>query len=286
MAKSRPMSTVRHISFATRNFTRAARQLSSTAKRFDINTYFYTVDHPAIAALRQKHPKITSQARGAGYWLWKPAIILDALERSEEGTIVLYTDAAMHMIADPAPLLLHAMDHEVMLFEHRHETYRQSDWTKRDCFILTGADTPEHWNTRQCWAGVQVYRNSPRARDFVRELLDACSDERTITDLPNTLGFPNLPGYVGHRHDQSLLTIVGRKHNVPHFRDPTQWGQMPSSPDLSDDVQRPLPNFSQTFYLHRKQDHAPLTKLMTLTGIKKVPWETAASYLSWPTHTD
>ena len=86
---------VRHISFATVDFSDAARLLRASARRHGIETFIYTDDHPVIAQLRRANPVTMSGARGAGHWLWKPAIIRDAMARSADGTIILYTDVAM-----------------------------------------------------------------------------------------------------------------------------------------------------------------------------------------------
>jgi len=36
--------------------------------------------------------KLLDDTRGAGWWLWKPYVILDAIERVEEDDIVVYCD--------------------------------------------------------------------------------------------------------------------------------------------------------------------------------------------------
>jgi hypothetical protein len=258
---------VRHISYASPNYSRAARELRASASRFGLETFIYTREHPVVAALRRDYPEIMAQKRGGGYWLWKPAIILDALERSTDDTIAFYTDAGMHFIADPTPLLAHAHEHPIMLFEHAFSapeqppTFPQRNWTKRDCFVLLDADTPEHWDMQQVMSGVQIYRNSPQTRNFLREVLSATADGRVVTDQPNVMGFPNHPGFQEHRHDQSVLTIIGQRHKLPHFPDPTHYGfpaPRPAVPDSPDGVQRPATNYGHIFHLHRKPDRGPL----------------------------
>src|SRR3546814_3032631 len=48
--------------------------------------------------------QIRRQRRGFGYWLWKPFIIADAMDSVPDGTILMYTDAAVVYQADAAPL--------------------------------------------------------------------------------------------------------------------------------------------------------------------------------------
>jgi hypothetical protein len=261
------MSEFRYISFATPNYSRAARELRWTARRFNVRPYIYTPESPVVRQLRHVQADIMDQPRGAGFWLWKPAIILDALEACEDGDILLYTDVALHVIADLRPLIAVARDYPIVLFE-QSVVYRdasnivpQSDWTKRDCFVLLDADNPNFWGSQMLWAGAQMYRNCDQSRAFVRALLKSSSDQRTLTDLPNTLGLPNIAGFQGHRHDQSVLSILARKWHLPMFPDPTQFGPFgakggPRRED--DDLIRPDVRYRQTFHLHRKFDRGIL----------------------------
>ena len=225
-----------------------------------------------------------SQKTGAGFWLWKPAIILDALENCEDGTVLLYTDAGMRMVADPSPMLAHALDFPIMVFEHIFPipsgplTYPMHQWTKRDCFILLGADRPEVHNAQQPWAGVQIYRNGPAARAFVRELAMAGTDARILTDMANTQGLDNLPGFKHHRHDQSILGIIAYGHRLPRFPDPTQYGHKGPRPALSADLDgmaRPAASYGQIFDLHRRRDRQNIlaTARRWLSPIRPGQWQ-------------
>ena len=49
-------------------------------------------------------------------------------------------------------------------------------------------------------------------------------NKNILTDIPNACGLSNLPEFKDHRHDQSILSLLAKKHNVEMFRDPSQWG--------------------------------------------------------------
>ena len=153
MQSSRPL----HISFTTANFSQAARMLTKSARQYELETRLYDPGHPVIAALRERYPAIMNAKRGAGYWLWKPFIILDAMNNVPDGTPILYTDVALTFVADPAPLLALAKDHPVCLFGFPAKR-SQAVWTKRDCFVELDADAPEFWDLPQLWGGMQLYR--------------------------------------------------------------------------------------------------------------------------------
>lgn len=164
--------------------------------------------------------------RGAGYWRWKPWIILDTFRHAKEGDLVFYTDAAMEMIADPAPLFALAAEHSIVLFEHGRNpdgtaSLPMSAWTKRDCFVLMDADEPRYHDAQQLLGGFQMYRVCAESREFLRRLAEETMDDRKVSDLPNASGLPNLPGFKDHRHDQSVLSILGMKLGAHTLTDPS-----------------------------------------------------------------
>jgi len=248
-----------HVSYATANFSQAARILRRSARRFGLDTRIYGPDGPVAAGLRARHPAVMSAKRGAGYWLWKPFIILDAMNTVPDGTAVLYTDIALSFIADPAPLLALAARNPICLFG-RAVYGPQRIWTKRDCFVELDADTPEFWNLPQLWAGMQLYRAGPEARVFLGKLCEAMANEAALTDKPNIHGLPDLPSLREHRHDQSILTILAHREGVTIFPDPSQFGGW--------EVQPPDTPFRQIFHLHRKRDtHLPNLFWRQLRGV-------------------
>ncbi|UDL91097.1 hypothetical protein LGH82_07440 [Mesorhizobium sp. PAMC28654] len=243
-----------HLSYATANLSQATKLLLKSAGRFGLDSRIYTPEHPVLADLRQKHPSIMAEPRGAGYWLWKPSIILDVLNSVPDGTAVLYTDVAITFVADPAPLMLLTKEHPVCLFKMSGPML-QGTWTKRDCFVEMSADTDEFWSMPQLWAGMQLYRAGPEARRFVSLLAEAMASETRLTDKPNVHGLPNLPDFVEHRHDQSVLTILARQQGAAIFRDPSQCWDSPSAPASETP-------FDQTVFLHRTRNQ-PLHKWLS-----------------------
>lgn len=244
-----------HITFATANFSQPVHLLQRSVRRFGIFSERYSDTSPVVLDLCKRFPEIMSKPLGFGYWLWKPAIILDAMRRLNDGDVLLYTDADMTMIADPAPLFAATERNPIMVFECLPPgVFLMKHYTKRDCFVLLGADEPRFWNTPQLYASIQLYRVCDRSRAFVAEVLNASSDPRVLTDAPNTCGKPNFEGYVGHREDQSILTILARQHGLPFFPDPSQmrWGR--PSDDAVADIERPTVQYATTFNIHHKRN--------------------------------
>jgi hypothetical protein len=261
-----------HVTFATVEFEQAARLLQQSTARFGLSTEVYSPASSVVVGLLAKFPEIMSQPRGFGYWLWKPAIILDLLEHLPDGDTLLYTDADMAMVADPQRLFSTAERYPIVLFEHMPPgVFLMKEFTKRDCFVLLDADSERFWNTPQLHASIELYRVSDEARAFAREVFDAACNAQALTDCPNVCGLPNFPEFADHRHDQSILTIVARWHELPFFPDPTQlsWGK--PRPDAARDIERPRVNYGVVFKMKTKRPrsaiHRALRKLHR--GIRK-----------------
>lgn len=249
------MPRVQHITYATTKFRGTSLMLACSARRRSLGrTRIYRPTDPLVRDLATRYPERMSQPRGAGLWLWKPFIIADALARARDGDTVLYTDAGMRFIADPAPLIQLAQTHPVVLFEHDPHTMPMRHWTKRDCFVALDADTPHFWEAPQLLSGFQLYRACPAARDFIADLCRMMTTPAVLEDGPNTLGKPDLEGFRAHRHDQSVLSILARRRAVPFFPDPSD----PNRPlpraaieNAGDGIARPAAPYAKVFDLHR-----------------------------------
>ena len=84
---------------------------------------------------------------------------------------------------------------------------------------------PKYHEAFITFAGIQIYQKNHPSKSFLHELLyySTIHDE-ILTDAPNTCGKPNLDGFIEHRHDQSILTLLKEKHGIEGFRSPTQFG--------------------------------------------------------------
>jgi len=59
---------------------------------------------------------------------------------------------------------------------------------------------------------------------FIEEWLTFCQDYRILTDSPNECGLENFQNFFDHRHDQSVLSLLARKHKITLDIDPSQYG--------------------------------------------------------------
>lgn len=216
------------VNFATPNFYNAQKRLNKSALRFGVDQCIsYNKSVLQKTEFYKKYKNILDQERGAGYWLWKPFIILEALRSAEYGDIVIYSDSGAEVLAPLEPLTdLCQQKGGILLFNVHTPNGKHTNimWTKRDCFVLMDADEPRFHNAEQVAGSPQLYQKNPRSIAFLEEWLNYCTDERILTDIPNRCGYANYPKFKDHRHDQSVLSLLVLRHGMETFRDPSQFG--------------------------------------------------------------
>ena len=172
---------------------------------------------------RKKNERILSQPRGNGYWLWKPYFISRTLKELKEGDYLVYCDAGIYYV-NSVKKLIRAMERQgedLMAFEIPHMEY---EYTKRDVFIALEADREEYTRSPQRMAGTIVVKKTARSVRVIEEWLKYAQQDELITDAHNRLGAENYEGFVDHRHDQSIWSVVSKKNGVRGYRDATQFG--------------------------------------------------------------
>ncbi len=201
------------------------------------------------ADFRRRSQHILDCPRGAGYWLWKPYFIQQTLAELSPGDVLFYWDSGAEFIAPIEPLIRLCADfaQDVVHFEL---CGLEKHWTKRNAFLLLDCDTPEYAETKQRLASFILIRKSHFSDEFVGQHLAYCQDERMITDLENQLGYPDYEGFVEHRHDQSVLSLLSKKHRLKAFRDPSQWGNTCRQ-------HYPESSYPQLINLTRRRDRSP-----------------------------
>jgi hypothetical protein len=212
------------VNFATPNFFKAQQFNRQTALKIGgFDQVFCANPHLIDAQFKQKHQSILNEARGAGYWLWKPYFILQKLKQLADGDRLMYADSASHFIHSAAPLLElpQQFGQDIISFELE---LQESAWTKRDTFFYMDADQKGFERKKQFLASFIVIRKSAFSIRFMEQYLEYCTNPHILTDLDNTCGLPNFPDFNSHRHDQSVFSLLCKKYGLQGFRDPSQWG--------------------------------------------------------------
>ena len=166
---------------------------------------------------KEKNKDILYRNKGNGYWLWKPYFILRTLkEELDYGDYLIYTDATIIYKNDSKVLIdfMNNNNEQILVYRLECRNCIEKYYSKRDSFILMAADLPYYTDTRQYNAAIQIYRKSEFTEKFLEDYLYYSQDKRIITDENNTMGFSNYEGFIDHRHDQTILSILIKKYGL------------------------------------------------------------------------
>ena len=177
--------------------------------------YGYTRDWLTTTPFYRSYRTVLDMPRGGGYWAWKPYAILDAMSRAEPRSIIVYMDAGDRITR--ADLMRDVINQSLLKSDIglRLQGEPNSKMTKRDCFVRMGCDSERFWRAKQPEAGFVVLRNTELSRRIVTEWLIWCRDPNVLTDVANIGGLPNFSDFMDHRHDQSILTNLTVKYDIP-----------------------------------------------------------------------
>lgn len=211
--------------FADSRYRAARDRLVFSAQTFGAASINAHTPH-TIAQFRwsRDHRHILNAKRGAGHWLWKPHLIIETLRQIPPGDFLLYADAGTTLVSSPSALApLCESQGGILLFQVHG--YRNDAYVKRDCFVLMGCDSERYWQAEQVNAAFLFLQSNDATLAFIAEWAAWSTSLRLITDDSNRFGRPNLPAFIQHRWDQSLLSLLAEKHDFPRFPDPSQWGE-------------------------------------------------------------
>ena len=165
----------------------------------------------------KNHKNILSLKRGGGYWLWKPYIINDTINKINNDDILFYIDSQYYFIEEFTNLFFDYMKtHDCLIFKNKpnDNIFYMKNWCKMDVICKYNMnDKIFNNNVEDCWAGCIILKKNDNTIKYVGEWLNMCCDYENITDSPSKL--KNNSYYMEHRHDQSLLSIIVHKYNIP-----------------------------------------------------------------------
>jgi hypothetical protein len=199
------------INFASNGFYNSQKNALDVASKLGFITQSYNFDS-IDNEFKNIHSDILKQSRGAGYWLWKPYIILDMLNKINDGDYLIYMDSGCKLLESPDSYLDLIDSKGILAFSMVQKT---SKWTKGDCFfeINDAEDTYKYADVNQVQGTYIFFKKCAYAVDFVNKWLEYCTMENILTDSPNKK-LENLSDFIEHRHDQSIFSLLAYKSDI------------------------------------------------------------------------
>ena len=225
----------RLVSFADAKLWRSAARLQNQAENLGVFSSISIFDEDSIdlSAIPQLNELLRPELPGFGYWVWKPAVILEVLKNSLEGDLIFYVDVGCHLnpggtmrLNDYFEEIRHAANgivafqavppKEIPVWDGRWlPTFPDAQWAKGDLldFFKVRSET-NIIETPTIGAGIILIRNVGAAREFLQDWLTMMIQNISLVDDSQSRS-DNHPWFIANRHDQAVFSLLAKKRNVP-----------------------------------------------------------------------
>jgi hypothetical protein len=175
----------------------------------------------------RNYKSIMCNNRGFGYWMWKPQIILQLLNKINQGDIINYIDIGckLNFLARKRLIEYFSIVNSsrgILAFQYGNSkdfigmnslNFLEKQFTKGDLFSFFGLSNDSlEANTFQYQAGVIFIKKCDFSINLIKEWSRISKIKNLIDDSPSET--KNFKNFIDHRHDQSIFSLLCKKNNV------------------------------------------------------------------------
>ena len=214
----------------------------------------------------KKYQNILSQERGGGFYLWKPWIIKNALEKLNNNEFIVYSDSGSSFNYYAKKRFFEYID---MLYDSEFGNFRfespkkflEKYWTSKKLFDYFNLDFDSNeGNSPQLMGGHLIFQKNDHTDNFLNEFFKIIDhDHDLITD---NYGNSELKNFQENRHDQSILSLLTKSLGGVFVENETFF-----SPNCEE--QKSYPFLSVRNYGHGTRDRIKFK--LNIKNIKKTP---------------
>jgi hypothetical protein len=193
------------------------KRIGKQAKKLGIfdEIILYT---PDLLPSYVKESPLMAYERGAGYWVWKPAIIWETLQRFDEGDIVVFTDAGCslrkskkwaaywNMLTNGIQTIVFQFKNEMPEWKRWGQTSTKIKyWTKRSAMLYFEALLGDYGDYQKIMGGIIICTG--KNNSLIKHWLEiSLSHPELIMDPTAEEKNEQIPSFAYHKHDQSIIT--------------------------------------------------------------------------------
>lgn len=199
-----PLTETFAFSYATEKYLAMGKVLGMKCLESNFGQFTLFKPQDLDSSFCIKNSDTLSYTRGAGYWIWKPYLLLKVVNQTKLGTIIFYSDTGVLPRKDAEYFTKLINDDKIHVWANDRATIIQ--WV--DTNVLTALEFPiELNNNPMIMGGILLSKNSTNLQNFAKVWLELCEQPHLLR--PDTLkGYQKPTETIWHRYDQSLLSVI------------------------------------------------------------------------------
>ena len=216
---------IHFITYGTESYTNSKKRLredSINSGWFDTINIYGPED--LSDEFKSEFKDILEKPRGGGYWIWKFDIIKQQLIKATNNDILIYIDAGCSINTNGKTRfneyieLLNNSNESIISFQMG---CIENKYTNKELFHHFNMNVNDNnGKSGQFVGGILIMKNTDEMMKMIDECIDVLrTDHLLVTDHYNKMGQCN--DFIDNRHDQSILSIVRKKHGSIILRDET-----------------------------------------------------------------
>ena len=214
--------TIHFITYGNDKFINAKARILKEAEDFD---EFKTIKGYGPEDLpddfKEKFKNILSQPRGGGYWIWRHVILIDAINKINDGDYLVYLDAGckINLLGKKRFFeyidLLKQSNYGIVSFQMSGNNgpgglAREKCWTIKEIFEYFNIERDgEIGNSGQYLGGILIMKKNSHLKEYLKLFKNAIENNPLLcTDNYNN---NQPPDFKENRHEQSITSILRKK---------------------------------------------------------------------------
>lgn len=212
--------------FGTKQFSLQKKHLLNLAQKIDAFDQCIGFDINDIDnEFKSKNMNLFKYKKGAGYWIWKLYFLKKILTELNTNDILVYSDSgsSINILGRKRLLeyfeIMNDSESGNLRFQLSHclEKY----WTNKELFsYLNLKPESQYGNTGQLIGGHMMFKKNDTTLKIINEFENLIkTDHLLITDEYTNKS--QVEGFMAHRHDQSILSLLSKIYGSEILRDET-----------------------------------------------------------------
>lgn len=222
------------LTFASSDLKKSLNRIKKEAENLNIYNNILTLNEEDLDLCFKNRFKnyLKFGIRGYGYMCWKPQVILQVLNKMDDGDILQYSDVGCHLNKKGLDRLFQYFEltkkteKGILAFQNKIPeypliydgrkllNYLDYQWTKGDLldyFKIRNNDII--LKTPTIGSGIIFIRKCEKSLQLINEWLDVIKYDFKLIDDSKSIS-PNIKGFIEHRHDQAIFSILCKLNNI------------------------------------------------------------------------